>query len=119
LARILVVDDDPALLRLVRAVLNFGDYTVETANGGAAGLAALEDQLPDLIILDLSMPAIDGRQFYRLARQRGYGGPVLLFSANNVDRAQKELGAEASLEKPFDPEALVDKVEKLVAATAH
>jgi CheY-like chemotaxis protein len=119
MARILVIDDDPALLRLVTVILDSGDYSVETANGGAAGLAALEHELPDLIILDLSMPGIDGRQFYRLARERGYSGPVMLFSAYNVDRAQRELGAEASIEKPFDPEMLIDKVGELVSAGAR
>jgi DNA-binding response OmpR family regulator len=117
MTRILVIDDDETLLRFLRLLLLSSNYLVDTAAGANLGLQAMTQQSPDLIILDLSMPLMDGREFYREARLRGYDGPVLLCSAGNVDQARRELGAEASIAKPFDPETLLAMVERLVSVS--
>jgi CheY-like chemotaxis protein len=115
MTRILVLDDDEILLRLLSIILRSSDYEVETAPEGRTGLEALQEHKPDLIILDLSMPGMDGRTFYRAARLKGYEGPVLLCSASNVEAAKRELGADAALGKPFDPDDLLSVVDELVA----
>jgi DNA-binding response OmpR family regulator len=68
---------------------------------------------PDVIVLDLGLPEMDGREFFRQARLRGYEGPVIICSAYGATAAQRELGAEAALNKPFNPEELVQMVHAL------
>lgn len=114
LTDILVIDDDPAVVRLVSLILASEGYKVRRAESGSAGLEALQAGDPSLIVLDLQMPGIDGRAFYRLAREAGYGGPVLILSAYGAHQAKDELGAEASLAKPFEPDELLTAVGKLV-----
>jgi DNA-binding response OmpR family regulator len=102
-AKVLVVDDDPAMLRLVSILLRTDGFAVETALGGSAGLDQLGEARPDLVLLDLKMPGIDGREFYRRAMHEGFRGPVVFCSAFGAKEAQQELGAAAYITKPFDP----------------
>ena len=69
---------------------------------------------PDLVILDLQMPVMDGRTFYREFRQKGFRSPVVILSAYNAEGARQELGAEAALNKPFDPDRIGEVVRSLV-----
>ena len=115
--KVLIVDDDSSLLRLIAAILRMGGYLPLSAQGGAEGLAFLDESpQPDLVILDLQMPEIDGRTFYRRARLMGYPGPVLLCSAYGAESARRELGATAAIAKPFDPDDLLSCVATLVPA---
>jgi CheY-like chemotaxis protein len=111
---VLVVDDDPGLNRLVAAIIRSAGYQVTTANGGIEGLDLVDNQEFDAVILDLLMPELDGRGFYRELRARGRSAPVLIVSAYGARAAQQELGAEASLTKPFDPEVLLRTLARLL-----
>jgi DNA-binding response OmpR family regulator len=112
--RILVIDDDQSLLRSIRLSLFLEGYLVETAVDGIDGLEQVEASEIDLVILDLQMPRMDGRSFFREIRSRGYDMPVLILSAYGADGARDELQAEAAIGKPFDPAFLVDKIKSLL-----
>jgi CheY-like chemotaxis protein len=116
--RILIVDDDPNILRLLRAILRTGGFEVLTAPDATEALAMAERDPPDLIILDLLMPVMSGREFYRELRVRGIQSPVMIASAFGARSAQLELGAEASIEKPFDPDYLLEMVSRLLPPQA-
>jgi DNA-binding response OmpR family regulator len=112
----LVVDDDPALLRMIRLTLISDGLEVTEATDGLAGLEALEAGEFDLVILDLQMPKMDGREMYRQMRARGYDLPVLILSAYRAEAARIELGADAALSKPFDIDVLLAQIEALLTA---
>jgi DNA-binding response OmpR family regulator len=112
---VLVVDDDASLLRMLALILRSEAYEVQTAMGAEEGLTVLDARQPDIVILDLNMPGMDGRAFYRRARAQGYDGPVVLCSAFGAPEARRELGAQAAIEKPFDPDQLVHLVHELVS----
>jgi DNA-binding response OmpR family regulator len=114
---IFVVDDDPALGRLSSIILKSGGFEVESYTSSLEALTKITDASvpnPAAIVLDLNMPDMNGREFYRLAREAGYTSPVLILSAYGAHAAQTELGAEAALSKPFDPDALLEQLTTLL-----
>jgi DNA-binding response OmpR family regulator len=111
---ILVVDDDTAIVKLMSLVLRSEHFAVLEAGDGEQGLHVLHENRPDLILLDLNMPVMSGREFLPRAREEGFDGPVVVCSAYGAERAKKELGANAALEKPFDPEDLLALVDGLL-----
>lgn len=115
---VLVVDDDPPLRRMLSLTLRDGGFSVVPADNGQAALDLLtsDDTLPDAIVLDLEMPVMDGRAFFRELRSRGIDVPVLLVSAYGARAAQRQLGAEGALDKPFNPEELIRRVRSLLPA---
>jgi CheY-like chemotaxis protein len=113
---ILVVDDDPAVIRMVRLSLITDGFNVSTANDGLEGLERLEAASYDLIVLDLQMPRMDGRAFFREMRSRGYETPVVILSAYGADVARNELKANGAVSKPFDPDDLSAVVRRLIKA---
>lgn len=115
--RVLVVDDDPSILRMLRIVFMGDGYDVTTATNGVEALDAVQKDAPGVIVLDLEMPLMDGREFFRELRSRGYEMPVLILSAYGAERARGELKAEAFVSKPFEPDYLVQEVQKLLEAT--
>ena len=116
--KVLVVDDDPALVRMIRLALLSEGMEVETAPDGVMGLEATERTTYDLIVLDLQMPNLDGRGFFREFRARGGTTPILLLSAYGAQDARIELGAEAAVTKPFDPSVLIRVVRTLLPEDA-
>ena len=110
---ILVVDDDPRILRMLCSFLKADGYDVVTAENGTAALDALAKSPPALVLLDLNLPDIDGDEVFRRARADGYEGPIVLISADM--RAQQIAGSlgAAFLEKPFDPLDLFALVAEL------
>ena len=110
---VLVIDDDPGLLRMVRLALLSESIDVVTASDGIKGLEALDATAFDLIVLDLQMPNMDGRTFYREMRARGGKMPVIIMSAYSAEEARTELGAERAISKPFDPLLLIKVVTEL------
>jgi len=112
--RILVVDDDPSLLREVKQTLQTAGYDVETAVDGLSGLDALDDSDFDLIVLDLRMPRMGGRLFFAELRRLDFVMPVLILSAYGAQEACRELGAEGALSKPFDPAELIATIRILL-----
>jgi CheY-like chemotaxis protein len=111
--RALIVDDDAALLRLLSFVLRDRGFEVVTATNGAEALAQIE-RGASVVVLDLEMPVMDGRTCYREMRARGVDAPVLILSAYGARKAQLELRANASMDKPFDPDDLITTIDELV-----
>ena len=114
-ARILVVDDEPDLLELVRLTLHQAGHQVETAVSGRAALLALRRQRPDLLILDLMLPDVSGTELCRRLRADTEFAslPVIMLTAkaDEVDRVVGfELGADDYVTKPFSPRELVLRV---------
>ena len=115
--RILVVDDDPDIRDLLTDVLLDEGYQVLSAGDGQQALNVLEETKPDLIILDLMMPVMDGWQFYEVAKQRGFVDhiPVIIMSAiNNPQATAMSLQAAGYVAKPFVIDTLVTEVRKHV-----
>ena len=115
-SKILVVDDDEALLRVISLSLFLeDDCSVETARDGIEALERVTSDTFDLVILDLSMPRMDGRTFFRELRARGHRMPVVILSAYGAESARQELEAEAAISKPFDPDLLLEKIKPLLS----
>ncbi|MFA5891325.1 MAG: response regulator [Actinomycetota bacterium] len=120
LARVLVVDDDRVIQQLLEVNLELEGYDVAKAGDGEEALEAVRVFRPDLILLDVMMPKIDGREVCRRLKADPETAriPIIFLSA----RAQEfdvasgiELGASAYVTKPFDPVDLLDTVERLLA----
>jgi two-component system KDP operon response regulator KdpE len=112
---ILVVDDDPRILRMVSSFLKADGYHVVTAEDGNSALDAIAESPPALVLLDLNLPDIDGDEVFRRARIAGYDGPIVLISADlRAQQIAASLGA-AYLSKPFDPADLYMLIEELTA----
>lgn len=115
MALVLVIDDDAALNRLVSLVLRTDGMEVVTAYNGVEGLYLAEKHQPDVIILDLEMPVMDGRSFYRELRKRGDDTPVIIMSSFGARSGALELGAQGAVAKPFDGDDLCGAVRGLVS----
>jgi DNA-binding NarL/FixJ family response regulator len=117
--RLLVVDDEPNLLRAVAACLKAGGYEVSTARSGREALVQLAEAVPDLVVSDIRMPGMDG---YQLARQlRGSPRtalvPIVFLTAKEetADRIEGfRAGVDAYLTKPFEPEELIAVVNGIL-----
>jgi DNA-binding response OmpR family regulator len=110
-ARILIVEDDASLRRLLEMRLTIDGYTTRTAEDGADALAVLDDWTPDLVVADVMMPRLSGLSLCRAIRQepRLADVPVILLTARNFDdeiEAVIKLGGVTFMNKPFDAEAL-------------
>ena len=112
--RILVIDDDQGLSRMVALVLRRQAFDVDVANSGDDGLSLLQAAHYDAVVLDLRMPGKDGRTVFREMRAAGVLSPVLILSAYDAARAREELGSEAALDKPFEPDVLVERVSQML-----
>jgi DNA-binding response OmpR family regulator len=117
-SKVLLIDDDPALVRMIRLALLSEGLEVETAADGLLGLEAAERGQYDIIVLDLQMPNLDGRGFFREYRARGGTTPVVLLSAYGAQSARQELNAEAAVTKPFDPVVLIRIIRTLLPEEA-
>jgi urea transport system substrate-binding protein len=111
---VLVVDDDPTILQSVSEALGMSGYKVTTARNGVEALAATEEVDPDVVLLDLRMPVMDGWEFVRVARQRQLGPKIVVMTATTDARRQAEdLAADSFLAKPFGLNELLDVVERI------
>lgn len=114
---VLLVDDDAALLRMLRLSFFTAGFQVLTAIDGQDALEKIEGGADfDVVVLDLQMPRMDGRSFYREFRARGYTQPVAILSAYGATEAKRELNASAALSKPFDPDELIRMATQLATA---
>ena len=111
--RVLIIDDEPRILKFLNIKLKSSGYDVITANGGTEALAQVQAQDPDLLVLDILMPGMDG--FETLKQIRAFSSvPVIILSAKeaNVDKIKGlKLGADDYLAKPFNPDELVARIE--------
>ena len=112
---ILVVDDEPAILESIVEVLRDEGYAVESAHDGRAALLVFERTAPDLVLMDVMMPGMDGRAAYLAMRSHPHGQdiPVVLMSAA-ADPSRLDPGVAAFLPKPFDLDQLLDLVSRLL-----
>lgn len=113
---VLVVDDEPRILRFIRTELESQGYRVLAADSGRQALELLELELPDLVVLDLIMPGMDGFETLGHIRESSQV-PVLLLTAKGGDRDKVrglDLGADDYLTKPFNPEELSARIRAIL-----
>ena len=119
-ASILIVDDDERLREFIRVNLEMEGYDVREAGSAEEGLAALEDEPPDLILLDVQMPRMNGWEMLQRVQERhGVGSiPVIMFSgkADEDASAVTDRGAHAFIGKPFDPQQLIESTKQFLRA---
>ena len=116
MATILVVDDEPRIVQLVRDYLEHGGFTVLVASDGAAALRSARTGRPDLVVLDLGMPGLDGLDVARALRRDGEV-PIIMLTARTEESDKLvglELGADDYLTKPFSPKELVARVRAVL-----
>src|SRR5262245_36504104 len=115
--KVLVVDDDPELLPLVAFALRQSGFIAVEAGSGEKGLQVLKAERPDLLILDLNLPGINGLEVCRRMRAAGDRTPVLMLTVRNEEQIQVEsldAGADDFLTKPFSPRTLLARVRALL-----
>lgn len=125
-AKILLVDDDPDILMAMSAVLESQNYEVITADDGEQALVKLRDERPDLMVLDLLMPRMDGfavcKELKDPRRARYANLPILILSSIREEASRRRYELETGLsldvadyvEKPIEPFVLLQRVEKLL-----
>ncbi len=120
-ARILVIDDDPAILRSLERNLRGHDFQVDAAQSSAAALSSYRSNHPDVVILDLGLPDADGFTVVRALRQESQT-PVIVLSARGADQDKVkalDLGADDYLTKPFSVEELLARVRVVLRHAAR
>lgn len=119
--KILIVDDEQAVRESLRRSLSFNGYDIELASDGLEAVDVVHRENPDLIILDVNMPNMDGLEVCRVLRSEGWGRPILMLTARDgvSDRvAGLDAGADDYLPKPFALEELLARVRSLVRRAA-
>ena len=118
--RILVVDDEPKIVRIARDYLERSGFRIVPAYDGPSALAAARSEKPDLVVLDLNLPGLDGLDVCRTLRRES-GVPIIMLTAR-AEEADRliglELGADDYIVKPFSPRELVARV-RAVLRRAH
>src|SRR5262245_3143979 len=122
--RVLIVDDDPDIVRLVAYNLTQSGFEPVVANTGRQALQIVQDRPPDLIILDLMLPDVDGMEVCRTLRSHDVSiqTPIIMLTARSeeIDRVIGfELGADDYVMKPFSPRELVLRVRSILRRTRH
>jgi excisionase family DNA binding protein len=114
---VLVVDDDPKLREFMRINLTMEGYSVREAASAEEALGAIEDTAPELVLLDVVMPGVDGWQMLQRMQERHGSIPVIMFSGK-VDETSaadaEQRGARGFIGKPFDPQQLIERAKQLV-----
>ena len=119
--RVLVVDDEPDTLELVKLVLESGGFRTSLATSGREALSQIETSRPDLVLLDIMMPDMDGWEVFRKIKERYSKVPIAILTAKaqNIDRllGLHVLKADDYITKPFGKNELIDRVKKLTGLT--
>ncbi|MDF1541956.1 MAG: response regulator transcription factor [Anaerosomatales bacterium] len=120
--KILIVEDDRTIARFVELELTHAGYQVDKATDGAAALEMIESGTPDLIVLDLMLPGVDGLEVARRVRASGNRVPILMLTARSETQdvvSGFEAGTDDYLRKPFEVPELLSRVAALLKRTAH
>lgn len=113
--RILVIDDDPSILALVSALLRSAGYEVTSTPDAVEGLRLLLADQPDLVVLDMRMPVMNGWQFSQELKTRGVSVPIVVMTAAQDARAwAQEIDAAGYIGKPFDIDRLLEEVARAI-----
>ncbi len=121
MAQILIVDDEPRIVELARLYLENSGHSTLNAHTGTQALRLIEEHHPDLVVLDIMLPELDGWEVCRLLRQEGDSTPIIMLTARteDVDRiVGLELGADDYMTKPFNPSELVARVNAVLRRAA-
>lgn len=113
----LVIEDEPTIVEFLRVGLSYEGWRVIVATDGRTGLAMAADDAPDLIILDVMLPGLDGFEVCRRLRQRGSTTPIIILSARQdvPDRVQGlNLGADDYITKPFSFDELLARIQAVL-----
>jgi sigma-B regulation protein RsbU (phosphoserine phosphatase) len=116
-SRIVVIEDDPAILKGLEAVLCSQSYDVLTAVDGEAGYRLVRDRQPDLVILDLMLPKMNGYEICRQVRQHGLSTPILMLTAQSQESSRVQgfdAGADDYVTKPFSVRELLGRVKAIL-----
>src|SRR4051812_27927042 len=120
--RVLIVDDEPDILLMLRVNLEAEGYETSLAADGETALRRLTEDAPDLMVLDVMMPVMDGWAVLDTLRSNGSAPPVVVLSAKtsppDMMRAL-ELGASEYLTKPFDPTTLLETIARVLGQSAE
>jgi two-component system response regulator VicR len=116
--KVLVVDDEPDTLELVKLVLESGGFATMLAKSGKEALSVIEDSKPDVVLLDIMMPDMDGWEVFRRIKEKYAGIPIAILTAKaqNIDRllGLHVLKANDYITKPFGKNELIERVRKLL-----
>ena len=113
--KIVIVDDDARIREYMRVNLEMEGYLVREAASADEALQAIEDQAPELVLLDVVMPGVDGWQMLQRMQERHGSIPVIMFSGQVDDAGDAEQrGARGFVGKPFDPQQLIERAKQLV-----
>lgn len=115
--KILVCDDDESICEIIKIMLEMNGFDVKLLSSGKAILKKIEQYLPDLILIDIWMPGIDGKEITRLIKkdQQTDNIPIVIISAlhkSEISSIVKEIGAQGYLLKPFDMDDLISMVKR-------
>ncbi|ASW56552.1 response regulator transcription factor [Plantactinospora sp. KBS50] len=120
-ARLLVVEDDPNILELLSASLRFAGFDVATATSGSAAVTAARDRRPDLVVLDVMLPDLDGFEVIKIMREGGTRTPVVFLTARDAtdDKIRGlTLGGDDYVTKPFSLEELTARIRAVLRRTS-
>jgi len=117
--RVLVADDEPAIVEMIRDILEDYGFRVVTAANGSEALRLVEEAEPEVVLLDMNMPVLDGEGFVTAVRERGLRVPIVIMTAgSSAKRWASQLGADAYLSKPFELASLVDVTSRFATREA-
>ena len=119
--RVLVVDDEPIVRDVLARYLTKDGYVVETAGDGEAAIVAYRERRPDLVVLDLMLPRIDGFEVFRRIRSEA-SSPVIMLTARGAETERivgLEMGADDYVSKPFSPSEVVARVRAVLRRARH
>ncbi|MCP2326815.1 two-component system OmpR family response regulator [Hamadaea flava] len=120
-AKLLVVEDDPNIVELLSASLRFAGFEVRTATSGSAGVTAFKEARPDLVVLDVMLPDLDGFEVIRQMRSDGVRTPVVFLTARDATEDKVRgltLGGDDYVTKPFSLEELTARIRAVLRRTA-
>lgn len=120
-AKLLVVEDDPNIVELLSASLRFAGFEVRTATSGSQGVAAFTERRPDLVVLDVMLPDLDGFEVIRRMRADGVRTPVVFLTARDATEDKIRgltLGGDDYVTKPFSLEELTARIRAVLRRTA-